>query len=83
MERVTPISEARATLPKLLNEISRTKRHHLLTRNGRTAAVLMSPEEYETLEILADSDLVKSLIRAQDDLKHGRLVRHEDVFRRA
>jgi hypothetical protein len=40
----------------------------------------MSPEEYETLEVLADSDLVKSLIRAEEDVRHGRLVRHEDVF---
>ena len=83
MERLTPVSEARAMLPKLLNDIHRTKRHYLLTRNGRTAAVLMSPEEYESLEVLADTDLVKSLIRAEEDVKRGRLVRHQDVFRHA
>lgn len=80
MEQITPVSEARATLPQLIKSINRTKRHYLLTKNGRTAGVLMSPEEYETLEVLADSDLVKSLIRAEEDVQRGRLVRHQDLF---
>ncbi|MBI3324072.1 MAG: type II toxin-antitoxin system Phd/YefM family antitoxin [Candidatus Omnitrophica bacterium] len=80
MEQLTPISEARAKLPQLLKEISRTKRHYILTRNGKAAGVLMSPEEYETLEVLADTALVKSLIRAEEDVRAGRLVRHRDIF---
>ena len=83
MEQITPVSDARARLPQLLNALKRTKRHYILTRNGKAAAVLMSPEEYETLEILADTELVRSLIRAEEDVRAGRLVRHRDVFRHA
>ncbi len=81
MEQLTPVSEARAKLPRLLKDINRTKRHYILTRNGRAAGVLMSPEEYETLEVLADTELVKSLIRAEEDVRKGRIVRHHDVFK--
>lgn len=80
MEQITPVSEARANLPKLLQDINRTKRHYIITRNGKASGILMSPEEYETMEILADSSLVKSLIRAEEDVRAGRLIRHRDVF---
>ena len=83
MEQITPVSEARAKLPKLLKSIQRTKRHYILTRNGRAAGVLMSTEEYETMEVLADAELLKSLIRAEEDVRRRRLVRHQDVFRHA
>ena len=80
MEQITPVSEARAKLPKLLKEINRTKQHYILTRNGKAAGILMSPEEYETMEILADSSLVRSLLRAEEDVRAGRFVKHRDVF---
>ena len=41
---------------------------------------IILPEEQETLEILADSELVKSLIRAEFDIRAGRLYTHQEVF---
>ena len=44
----------------------------------------MSVDEYEglleTLEILADADLMKSIRRGLDDLEKGRTVGHEEVW---
>jgi prevent-host-death family protein len=48
MERITPISEARANLSSLIDETKKTRQHCILTRNGKAAAILMSPEELET-----------------------------------
>ena len=36
--------------------------------------------ERETLEILVDVELVKSLKRAEADIKAGRIHSHKDVF---
>jgi hypothetical protein len=36
--------------------------------------------ESETLEILADPKMIKSLVRAEKDIKAGRLHSHKDVF---
>ena len=41
----------------------------------------MSPEEAETLEILADKDLLLSLLRAESQARAGRLFRHSELFR--
>jgi PHD/YefM family antitoxin component YafN of YafNO toxin-antitoxin module len=46
--------------------------------------VLLSIEEYEglleTLEILADSDLMKQIQRGLEDLEAGRTVGHDEVW---
>ena len=53
----------------------------IITKNGRAEAVVMTPEELETLEIKADPKLMQSLIRAQADLKAGRVYSHAEVFK--
>lgn len=53
----------------------------IITRNGAASAALMSPEELETLEILADKKLMLSLPKAEEDEHAQRLVEHEDIFK--
>ncbi|MBL8036868.1 MAG: type II toxin-antitoxin system Phd/YefM family antitoxin [Nitrospira sp.] len=52
----------------------------MITRNGAASAVLLSPEELETLELLADKKLMLSLLRAEENERAQRLVEHESVF---
>lgn len=80
MEKIGPISEVRAHLPEVVDQVRRTRKRYIITRQGRAVVVLISPEELETLEILADSELIKSLIRAEADVKSGRLYSHREVF---
>jgi hypothetical protein len=42
--------------------------------------VLVSPDELETLEILADKKLMRSLLKAEEDERAQRLVEHESIF---
>ena len=81
MDYIVPVSEARAKLPALLKKIHSFGKHLVLTKNGRAQAVVISPEELETLEIKASSVLMRSLIRAQEDIKAGKLYSHADVFK--
>ena len=80
MDKIGPISEVRAHLPEVVDGVRKTKKRFVITRQGRAVVVMISPEELETLEIMADSELLKSLIRAEADVKTGRLHSHKDVF---
>ena len=80
MDYILPISEVRGRLPELLKKISKDQKHLVITRNGKAEGVMLSPAELETLEIRADRDLLKTLIRSEQDMKAGRLYSHKEVF---
>lgn len=82
MTEIQSLSYVRAHLPEMVASLGRRKRHRVvITKNGSPHAVLVSPEELETLEILADKKLMLSLLKAEDDEKAKRLVEHEDIFK--
>ncbi len=81
MDYIMPISEVRSKLSEIVKKISRMRKHLIITKNGKPEAVLLSPEELETLEIKADQDLLRSILRAQEDIQKGRLYTHEDIFK--
>ena len=68
--------------------VERVERHHervVVTRNGRPAAVLVSPEDLEALEetlsVLADSDAVRGLAEAEAAVVAGDAVRGSEAVR--
>lgn len=81
MDYIVPISEARGKLPELIKKISLMGKHLIITRNGKAEAVLLSPEELETLEIKADQKLLQSILRAEEDIQKDRLYSHSEVFK--
>ena len=80
MDAISSISDVRAHLPEVVDKVQKMRKRFVITRQGKAVAVMISPEELETLEIMADSELIKSLIRAEGDIKAGRLHSHKDVF---
>jgi antitoxin YefM len=85
MPKKVPFTRARAELSDLLDEVERSHEHVEITRNGRPAAVLMSPEEYEviqeTLEILGDPETLEDLRQSEADVQAGRLHTLDEVRR--
>jgi antitoxin YefM len=85
MPKKVPFTRARAELSDLLDEVERSHEHVEITRNGRPAAVLMSPEEYEviqeTLEILGDPETLEDLRQSETDVQAGRLHTLDEVRR--
>ncbi len=74
----TPLTEARNRLSEIVDEVATTGSELVITRHGRPAAVVMGYEDYqsliETLNILADSETMRALAEAEDDLSAGNLV---------
>lgn len=70
------VSEAKMKLSSLVDAVSTVDEEVVITRNGRPAAVLVSPDEYdswkETLAVRSDPDLMKEIKKGLGALKKGR-----------
>jgi len=80
-----PLSEAKTHLARLLAEVEEIGEEVMITRSGRPAGVLLSVSEYEglleTLEILADQELVRSIEKGLAEAAAGELQSHDEVWR--
>jgi antitoxin YefM len=78
-----PLSEARARLSELVDEAVRTHERVEITRNGRRAVVLMSADDFdsleETLEILSDPEAMRDIAVAEEESRKGELHSLEEV----
>ncbi len=77
------LSEAKDKLSYLVKETSETTRPVTISVNGRNQAVLISMEEYEslneTIEILRDQALVKKITASMEDIKKGNGVPFDKI----
>jgi prevent-host-death family protein len=69
----------RNNLKKIVEDASRGSRY-IITSRSHPKAVLVSVEELETLEVMADRALLDEIRQAKDDIKAGRYVASEDYF---
>jgi antitoxin YefM len=67
------LSEAKMKLSRLVDKVNTTDEEIVITKNGRPAAVLVSPDEFEgwkeTLLIRSDPDFVKEIKKGIRNLK--------------
>jgi len=82
MAETIPLTEAKAHLSELVDRTSREHERFVVTRNGRPAAVLLSPEDLESLEetvdILQDRALLESIRRSRREAARGERPRLKD-----
>lgn len=78
------LKQAQHQLARLIAEVQELGEKVVITRSGRPAGVLISMDEYEglveTLEILSDPELAKSVQKGLEDLRQERLVSHDKVW---
>jgi prevent-host-death family protein len=83
--KTLPFAEARAKLSLLVDRVAAMDEEILITRNGRPAAVLVSPDEYEgwkeTRAIQSDRELMAEIRRGLRGLrKKGRIYTLEELI---
>ena len=70
-----PLSEAKAKLSSLVDAVEATDEEIVITRNGRPAAILVSPDEYEswneTIAIRSDPRMMREIKAGLRALKRG------------
>ncbi|MGI8524227.1 MAG: type II toxin-antitoxin system Phd/YefM family antitoxin [Nocardioides sp.] len=78
-----PVAEARANLSRMIDEAVSTHQRVEITRNGVRAAVLLGSDDYdglmETLDVLADADLVRAIGAGRAESARGDVVELDDV----
>jgi antitoxin YefM len=78
------LSEAKMKLSKLVENVYSTDEEVVITKNGRPAAVLVSPDEYESLKetiaIKSESDLMDEIKKGLSALKKAKLYTLNELF---
>lgn len=79
-----PLAEVRQDLSRFIDEAVTTHARFDITRNGKRAAVLLSADDYdsliETLDVLADEQLVANINAALSEADKGETASHEQVI---
>lgn len=80
------LSEAKMKLSELIENIYSTDEEVVITKNGRPAAVLVSPDEFEswkeTIDIESSSDLMDEIKKGLSALKKkSKLYTLEELFK--
>ena len=83
MSETLPLAEIKAHLSEIVDRVEEHHERVTLTRNGRAAAVLISPEDLEaledTLDILSDPRALSEIKKARQDIARGRGVDAEHL----
>lgn len=78
MPETLPLAEIKARLSEVVDRIEQQHERVVLTRNGRPAAVLISPDELEsiedTLDLLSDPRALAEIERAKTEIERGDVV---------
>jgi antitoxin YefM len=86
MSRTLPLAEIKAHLSEIVDQIEEEHERVILTRKGRPAAVLLSPDDLEaledTVELLVDPVAREDIERARREIDAGKGVDAAELRRR-
>lgn len=78
-----PLAEIKKRLSEIVDRVEQRHERVILTRNGRPAAVILSPEDLEsleeTLDILSEPAAVDEIRRARAEIDRGEFLRAEEL----
>lgn len=79
-----PLRTVRDKFSEYVDRVEREHERVVVTRNGRPAAVLISPEDLqsleETLAILADTETRRGIREGQDAIRAGDFIEGADAI---
>jgi antitoxin YefM len=78
-----PLAEIKARLSELVDGVEQRHDRVLLTRNGRPAAIIMNPDDLEsleeTVEILSKPKALREIRAAEREIDRGRDVDADEL----
>lgn len=78
-----PLSEVKARLSEIAEEVAATHERIQITKNGRDHVVLLAAEDLEsieaTLELLSDPDAQFRIARAEEEVERGDVLDEAQV----
>ena len=84
LQKVLPITTMKKNLLDIVKEMVNEDSTVTVTKNGVPVGVMMTPNRYEglleTIEILSDPQILKSLAASSKDFKSGKVFTHRDIW---
>lgn len=78
-----PLAEIKKRLSEIIDRVQQCHERVVLTRNGRPAAVILSPEDLEsleeTLEILSDPGAVEEIRQSRAAIEAGEFLTADEL----
>ncbi len=82
--KTLPLSEAKDRLSRIIGDVADRDERVMITRNGRPAAIVVSPEEFEswqaTIDILSDPALMAQFERSRKAMRRAKTYTIEELF---
>jgi prevent-host-death family protein len=82
MDKTIGISELRKFIASKVKEVHEDRSRYIIIQRSKPKAVLVSPEEIESLEIMADREILNEIKQAKEDILKGRVVSYEEFFKK-
>lgn len=83
MAETLPLAQVKARFSELVDRVVRQQERVVVTRNGEPAAVLVSPDDLESLEetlaILSDPELMAKIREGEEAVARGEVVPLDEV----
>ena len=83
MSDTLPLAEVKAKLSEMVDRVEQQHDRITVTRNGRPAAVLMSPEDLasleDTLDLLSNPTAMAEIAKARGEAKAGKTLSAEQL----
>jgi antitoxin YefM len=83
MSETLPLADVKARLSEIVDRVASEHDRVLITRRGRPAAVLMSPDDLEaleeTLDLLSMPGAIEQIREAEADIAAGRAVSAKEL----
>ena len=83
MTETLPLATVKARLSEIVDRVLREQERVVITRNGKPAAVLISPDDLEgleeTLAIMSDPALMEAIQEGHEQAERGELIPLEDI----
>ncbi len=83
MEKIVSIKQLRPQLPSIVKDIDSKMERYIISKRGKPLVVMLSIEEFdslvETLDVLSDKALMKSIHKGIAEIKDGDVVSWNDV----
>lgn len=74
---IVPVAEFKVQISKYLNSIKSTGRPMVITQNGKPAAVLLSPDDFD--ELVYQKSLIESINRGLSDIEKGNVFTTKEL----
>ena len=83
ISRTLPLSEVKAKLSEVVDEIVTTQERFTVTRNGRPVAVMLSTDDLETIEetmaILSDPGAMREIEKGRAAIASGDVATKDEI----